>query len=117
MIHHDDVFSYLDKSDIYIQPSFTEGLPRAVVEAMSRACPCIGTRVGGIPELLENECLFSKGNAKELINILHHFIENNELLVEQAKRNFIYSKSFETSALNKKRNNFYTQFLNYYFNI
>ena len=48
---HDKVFDWLDMIDIYIQPSNQEGLPRALVEAMSRACPCIGSSTGGIPEV------------------------------------------------------------------
>src|SRR5690606_42058407 len=50
-----EVFQWLDKIDLYIQPSKTEGLPRALIEAMSRGLPCLGTRVGGIPELLTDE--------------------------------------------------------------
>src|SRR5699024_6751625 len=52
-LDHDAVFSWLETVDIYAQLSRTEGLPRALVEAMSRGCACIGTEVGGIPELLE----------------------------------------------------------------
>lgn len=42
----------LDAADIFVLPSRTEGLPRALIEAMARALPCIGSEVGGIPELL-----------------------------------------------------------------
>ena len=40
---------------VYIQPSRIEGLPRALIEAMSRGCACVGSSVGGIPELLNNQ--------------------------------------------------------------
>ena len=40
---HSEVFKTLDNIDIYIQPSLQEGLPRALLEAMSRACPTIGS--------------------------------------------------------------------------
>lgn len=53
----------LDTCDIYVQPSLQEGLPRALIEAMSRGCPCIGARTAGIPELLPEECLTSRGSA------------------------------------------------------
>jgi glycosyltransferase involved in cell wall biosynthesis len=42
----------LDAADIFIQPSRTEGLPRALIEAMARGLPAIGTDVGGTSELL-----------------------------------------------------------------
>ena len=53
----------LDTCDIYVQPSLQEGLPRALIEAMSRGCPCIGARTAGIPELLPEECLTPRGSA------------------------------------------------------
>jgi glycosyltransferase involved in cell wall biosynthesis len=40
---HNKIFEWLDSIDIYIQPSLTEGLPRALIEAMSRGTPSIGT--------------------------------------------------------------------------
>jgi glycosyltransferase involved in cell wall biosynthesis len=49
------VFAVLDASDLFVMPSRQEGLPRAMVEAMARALPCIGSAVGGIPELLDEE--------------------------------------------------------------
>lgn len=50
----DDVLDALDTADIYVLPSFTEGVPRSIVEAMALGKPVIATRVGGVPELLEN---------------------------------------------------------------
>src|SRR5699024_1452325 len=47
-----EVFQWLDNIDLYLHPSLTEGLPRALIEAMSRGCLVIGSNRGGIPELL-----------------------------------------------------------------
>lgn len=55
----EDVNKYLEKIDIYIQPSRTEGLSRALVEAMSRGCFCIASKVGGNPELIEEKYLYN----------------------------------------------------------
>lgn len=52
---HSEVFSWLDSIDIYVQPSFMEGLCRSIVEAMSRACPVICTNVGGNYELVSSD--------------------------------------------------------------
>ena len=46
------IFEFLDTVDLYVQPSRTEGLPRALIEAMARGCAAIGSNVGGIPQLL-----------------------------------------------------------------
>lgn len=43
---HEEIFSMLDTCDIYVQPSLQEGLPRALIEAMSRGCPA---SVRGLP--------------------------------------------------------------------
>lgn len=111
-IQHSQIFEILKDIDVYVQPSKVEGLPRAVVEAMSVACPVIGTDVGGIPELIQNDCLYSKGDIHELINLL---ISVDQLfLLRYAKSNFIEAKKYEKENLKKKRMNFYKIFLKDY---
>lgn len=108
-IPHEKVFDYLDSIDIYVQPSLTEGLPRALIEAMSRGCPCIGSNVGGIPELLDKPFIFNSGNVKELANILASL--DKEMLIVQAKRNYEFSKEFRKDILEDKRHKFFLEFL------
>ncbi len=55
--------SELDNSDLFVLASKTEGLPRAMIEAMARALPCLGTAVGGIPELLPASELVPPGDS------------------------------------------------------
>lgn len=108
-IPHEKVFDYLDDIDIYVQPSKQEGLPRALIEAMSRGCPCIGSNAGGIPELLDNAYIFSRGNVKELATILASL--DKEMLIVQAKRNYEFSKEFRKDILEDKRHKFFLEFL------
>jgi glycosyltransferase involved in cell wall biosynthesis len=49
-----DTMPYLQASDIYIQPSFTEGLPISMLEAMSCGLPILATAVGGVSDLLRD---------------------------------------------------------------
>lgn len=107
-IPHEEIFDWLDDVDIYIQPSKQEGLPRALIEAISRGCPCIGSNTGGIPELIDKSYIFKKGNVKMLIDILRNYSKEKQL--EQAKKNFSISKNYTKEKLDQKRNAFYDEF-------
>lgn len=105
---HDDVLSFMDDIDIYVQPSKQEGLPRATIEAMSRGCLCLGSRVAGIPELLEPQYLFTKGSVSEITDILRNVTQ--ESLLNQAKRNFNKAKEYDRDVLNERRRLFIEEF-------
>lgn len=109
-IPHDKIFGWFDNLDLYIQPSQTEGLPRAVIEAMSRGCPVIVSNVGGMPELIEEKYLFKKSNSKDLATKIRNMITENGEMVEQAKRNFYFSKNYTEEVLEKRRNDFLQTF-------
>ena len=78
----------LDTSDVFVLASRSEGLPRAMLEAMARSLPCIGTRVGGIPELLPERCLVRPNNPAALAAKLSQFIEHPSLLAIEGERNY-----------------------------
>ncbi len=61
------IFSFLDGVDVYVQTSFQEGLPRGLIEAMSRALPALGSNAGGTNELLPDEWLHTPGDAATLV--------------------------------------------------
>lgn len=107
-IPHDQIFEILKQIDIYIQPSLVEGLPRAVIEAMSMGCPVIGSDAGGIPELITSECLYPKGNLEALSDLLAKV--NQEFLSKNAKLNFEKAGEYEKKTLDSKRKEFYNQF-------
>ncbi len=98
---HDEVLEWLSSIDIYIQPSMQEGLPRALVEAMSRACPAVGSTTGGIPELLDSETLFKRGKVSSLTQVLDRVLQSN--LEEFAINNFNKSKEYQISVVDEKR--------------
>ena len=100
---------YYDSLDIYVQPSKQEGLPRAVIEAMSRACPVIGTNIAGIPELLQSQCLFKKGSSDEILKAIERILDCD--IVKIARENFEKAKEYEREKLVLKRQRFYDAFL------
>lgn len=52
-----DVLALMRRASIYVQPSFEEALGLALQEAMACGCAVVGSRVGGIPELIAKETL------------------------------------------------------------
>lgn len=108
---HEKVFEWLDSIDIYVQPSFQEGLCRSIVEAMSRACPVIATDVGGNSELIDREWLVPAGDAEALAGKIQEMIEHPELAAEQSRRNFEKARAFDKKALDVKRDAFYREFM------
>lgn len=70
------------KSDIFILPSYIEGMPISLLEAMAAVLPIISTPVGGIPEVIvegENGFLITPGDYVSLADKIIKLIENEEL--------------------------------------
>ncbi len=103
---HDKIFSWLDTIDIYMQPSFQEGLSRALIEAMSRATPCVVSDVGGNPELICSEWVY---NRKHSISCLVELLSkiDDKCLVKMAEDNFRKSQNYQRKLLEKRRREFY----------
>lgn len=81
----DDIFNILKKIDFMILPSFSEGLPRTVLEAFSCSCPVIATDVGGTDEIIkekENGLTVPPGDIDALVNAIGFLIKNKDKLPE-----------------------------------
>lgn len=104
-----DVLSKLTEFDVYIQPSFSEGLPRATIEAMSCGLPVIATTLPGFRELLQPNYLFEPGNSNILFKIFNELIISTDAYNDASQRNTELSKKFLYANLHKKRISFYKQ--------
>jgi len=104
------VLDWLDSIDIYLQPSLAEGLPRSLIEAMSRGCPAIGSSAGGISELLDTDMIFDPKYPKRLSDIIFTLMHNKVLMGDISKRNFLTVKKYQKSLLDKKRKKFWINF-------
>ncbi|MBI6119539.1 glycosyltransferase family 4 protein [Salegentibacter maritimus] len=101
-----NIVNLLDKAHFFVLPSFNEGMPRALIEAMARGLICLGSDRGGISELLESEYLFSVGAYKQIADKLNGIISGSsaEKLEKISLRNINTAKGFENSILQARRN-------------
>jgi len=101
------VRTQLDQADLFILPSHQEGLPRAMIEAMARALPCIGSPVGGIPELLPPEDMVPPGDGAALARKIHEVVTDPARLAHMSLRNLEKAKVYREKALRERRTAFY----------
>lgn len=105
---HEDVLKWFENIDIYIHPSHSEGLPRTILEAMTKATPCICTRVGGVPELICEEWLFEY-NGNEVTDLANLITKMDcQKMKDQAQLNFELSKGYNPEILEKRRSEFFS---------
>ncbi len=97
----------LDEADLFVLPSRQEGLPRAMVEAMARALPCIGSTVGGIPELLPAEDLVRAGDAKALAQKIKEVVTDPQRMARMSARNLAQAREYRDDVLRERRVAFY----------
>lgn len=97
----------LDAADLFVLPSRTEGLPRAMLEAMARGLPCIGSTAGGIPELLPPDDLASPGDVTALAALLQAAANDPDRLAAMSARNLAAAREYADDILQARRNAFY----------
>jgi glycosyltransferase involved in cell wall biosynthesis len=105
----ESIRAYLDNADLFVLPSRAEGLPRAMVEAMARGLPCIGSSVGGIPELLPPEDLVPPNNASALARKIREVVTNPDRLSRMSASNFEKARNFHEDILIEQRTSFYNE--------
>ncbi|WP_348799487.1 glycosyltransferase family 4 protein [Flavobacterium adhaerens] len=90
---HTDVRPFLAGADLYVIPSLKEGMPMALVEAMTMGVPVLGSNISGINFVLKDfpELLFEVSNAKDLsrkIDSFYHKSENERRQIGKKLRGF-----------------------------
>jgi glycosyltransferase involved in cell wall biosynthesis len=93
------VIAHLDSADVFVLPSRTEGLPRALVEAMARALPAVATDVGGNSELLDPEFIIDVDDHVALADRLRRLWSDAELWRQQSARNLAVARTYTAERL------------------
>ena len=80
-----DVATWFQRMDIFVTPSRSESFPNALLEAMACGCAPVGSKVGGIPELIEhgrNGFVFESGSVEDLSAQLEQLVASDALRKE-----------------------------------
>lgn len=88
----------LDESDLFIMPSRAEGLPRAMVEAMARGLCCLGSSVGGIPELAPPLALFEPNDPGDIARCVKGLLDNAEEATRIAASQWVTASTIASEA-------------------
>lgn len=104
------VLDWMEQLDLYLQPSYQEGVPRATIEAMSTACPVIASTAGGIPELIEEKWLVRPGDTQQLAEIIMKMLDSPNNQYEAGLYNYNNSLQFIDAKLSAKREAFWGAF-------
>ena len=78
-----------------------------MIEAMARGLPCVGSRVGGIPELLDPTDLVDADDARELAGKISEVLSDPRRLRSMSVRNWRRARNYREEALRPKRDRFY----------
>lgn len=101
------VRQHLDAADLFVLPSRTEGLPRALVEAMARALPAVATRVGGTPELLAAEYLVAPDDPTALADAIARLLDDPARMAAASAANLARARRYAAEFLTPRRDAFY----------
>lgn len=98
--------AWLDDIDIYVQPSLSEGLPRATIEAMSRGCPVVASNVCGLIDLLPDDYLINPKDYRTLAEKIK-CLSNPGLMKKAAEQNYYKALEFRDDIRDKKLDDFF----------
>ena len=103
-IPNSEIQEYYSLSDIFINPTYTEGFPRVVLEAMASGMPIVTTNAGGIQDLLGSnqlEYMSDIENRDEFSELLFNLIGNTNVQSKLINENIKHVKRFSTDNVAK----------------
>lgn len=100
----DNKIEVLRKSDIFVLPSYFEGFPNSLMEAMAAGKACIATNVGSIPDMITNKInglIIEQKNSVDLFEKINYLLDNPEFRIQLSHnaRERIKKNSVEAAIL------------------
>lgn len=93
----------LDGAELFVMTSASEGMPRSMIEAMARGLPAIGSRAGGIAEILTPEQTFPPGDRQALGRMLGEIAGDRTRLNRYAAHSHATALEFSADVLSARR--------------
>jgi glycosyltransferase involved in cell wall biosynthesis len=94
--------AFMHDLDIFVMPSFTEGTPNSIIEAMANGKPIIASAVGGIPDMIDSESgiLVPAGDASALAEAMVQLAQNPQQRIRMGQAaEARYRKLFSPQAV------------------
>lgn len=101
-----EVRTALQAAHLFVLPSLTEGMPRALMEAMAAGAACVASRVGGVPELLPTHALVTPGDVSGLCSVLVRLITNEQARYQLAVECHRRASTFKPDEIDAQRTAF-----------
>ncbi len=106
--------SILEWANVFILPSYYEGLPISILEAMSYGMPVISTPVGGIPDVVKdgvNGILVEPGNKEMILKAIRHYINQPDCIEKEGRESLVLVKPYTPESVLSHLRTIYTELL------
>ncbi len=113
-VQEDYKVQLLSNCDIYILPSYFEGLPVSILEAMAFGKPIIATSVGGVPSIVKNNhngWLFNPGSFEELDAIFDDIFTQRKSLSDFGKSSYIQVSKYAPDLIQQDLTSLYQKLM------
>ncbi|MCD8288236.1 MAG: glycosyltransferase family 4 protein [Porphyromonadaceae bacterium] len=113
-VANEEKFRLFCLSDVLVLPSYIEGLPISILEAMSYGMPVIASRVGGIPDIVKDKetgYLITPGNTEELGEAILTLLNDPQKRAEMGKKAEESARNHFPQKVEKSLEALYDQYL------
>ncbi len=114
-LQHEKIYDWLKSLDVFVLPSLTEGCPNILMEALACGTPCIATKTGAIPDLIENSLsglLVPWGDSKSLADALDYMLDNPDRAVTMGTNGRHRMERFSPQREFQAWKNIYSELMN-----